>query len=108
MCAVAWTSQLDAAFGAAQLVVGGVAVYPAAGTDRGVVSVPCGEGHAEALLVRGTAREGTWRLELRGPIEPGSLRPLAGEVLSVTPDAAVFRTHGKAGERFVLAYRARP
>jgi hypothetical protein len=57
----------------------------------------------------GAGAGGTWRVELGGVrgLERGSVRVLAGEVLSVGPDAVVFRLKGRAGERFGLAFSVR-
>jgi hypothetical protein len=105
---VAWTSQLDVAGGAGQVVLGTAAAYPGHGAVNGAASVPCGDGHLEAVLVRAAGRAGTWRLALEGgDVQPESVRPVAGEVMLATSGAVVFRVHGRAGERLVLSFRTR-
>jgi hypothetical protein len=105
---VAWTSQLDVAGGAGQVVLGMTAAYPGHGAVSGSASVRCGDGHLEAVLVRAAGRAGTWRLVLEGgDVQPESVRPVAGDVVLATSGAVVFRVQGRAGERFVLSYRTR-
>jgi hypothetical protein len=57
--------------------------------------------------VREASGPGVWRLDFEpAAIEPGSLRVLAGEPVSVGPTSVVFRLSGRAGERLSFAVRA--
>jgi hypothetical protein len=62
----------------------------------------------EGLVLEGQGQAGTWRFELAGALEPGSLRVEVGDVLLVTETALVFRVGGRAGERVAFQFRARP
>lgn len=64
-----------------------------------------GENRVEAQLVEATGQGGTWRFDLNGLAEPGSVRVVAGEAVLITADAIVFRLKGSAGERVVFAFR---
>jgi PKD repeat protein len=80
---------------------------PPPGASSWTVEPRTGDNRLEAQVQAGGA--GTWRLELTGVrgLEPGTLRVLAGEVVSVGPDAVVFRLKGRAGERVSLAFTVR-
>jgi uncharacterized repeat protein (TIGR02543 family) len=80
---------------------------PSPGASTWTVSPRAGDNRLDAHLQAGG--EGTWSLELAGiaGLERGSLRVLSGEVVSVGPDAVVFRLKGRAGERFSLAVTVR-
>ena len=82
-------------------------VPPAPGQSAWTIEPRAGDNRLEAQV--GGAAAGTWRVELAGVrgLEPGSVRVLAGEVMSVGPDAVVFRLKGRAGERFGLAFAVR-
>ena len=80
---------------------------PSPGASTWTVAPRVGDNRLDAQVQAGAA--GTWRLELSGVagLEQGSLRVLAGEVVSVGPDAVVFRLKGRAGERLSLAFTVR-
>jgi PKD repeat protein len=80
---------------------------PSPGPSTWAVAPRVGDNRLDAHVQAGAA--GTWRLELAGVagLEKGSLRVLSGEVVSVGPDAVVFRLKGRAGERFSLAFTVR-
>jgi hypothetical protein len=80
---------------------------PSPGTSTWTVAPRAGDNRLDAQVQTGAS--GTWRLELAGVagLEKGSLRVLAGEVVSVGPDAVVFRLKGRAGERVSLAFTVR-
>jgi PKD repeat protein len=101
-------SRLEAAGARLQATLNGAPLAPPApGMSAWAIEPRAGDNRLEAQLGEGAA--GTWRLELAGVrgLEPGSVRALAGDVISVGPDAVVFRLKGRAGERFGLAFRAR-
>jgi hypothetical protein len=80
---------------------------PPPGASSWTVAPRPGDNRLDAQVQAGAA--GTWRLELSGiaGLEKGSLRVLAGEVVSVGPDAVVFRLKGRAGERMSLGFSVR-
>jgi PKD repeat protein len=80
---------------------------PSPGPSTWAVAPRAGDNRLDAQVQAGAA--GTWRLELAGVagLEKGSLRVLSGEVVSVGPDAVVFRLKGRAGERFSLGFTVR-
>ena len=80
---------------------------PSPGASTWTVAPRAGDNRIDAQTQAGAA--GTWRLELAGVsgLEKGSLRVLAGEVVSVGPDVVVFRLKGRAGERMSLAFTVR-
>jgi PKD repeat protein len=80
---------------------------PPPGASTWTVEPRTGDNRLEAQLQAGAA--GTWRLELAGVqgLVRGSLRVLAGEVVSLGPDAVVFRLKGRAGERVSLGFTVR-
>jgi uncharacterized repeat protein (TIGR02543 family) len=80
---------------------------PSPGSSTWTVTPRAGDNRLEAQVQAGAA--GTWRLELAGVrgLDRGSVRVLAGEVVSIGPDAVVFRLKGRAGERFGLAFTIR-
>jgi PKD repeat protein len=80
---------------------------PSPGASTWTVAPRAGDNRLDAQTQAGAT--GTWRLELAGVagLEKGSLRVLAGEVVSVGPDAVVFRLKGRAGERMSLAFTVR-
>jgi hypothetical protein len=102
------TSDLRLAGGSGRVVINGRGSLPAgAGPWRASVGLQAGENLVEALVVEGRGRSGSWRFELGGGIEPGSLRVDAGEVTLVTENAVVFRVNGRAGERLAFRFHAR-
>jgi hypothetical protein len=77
--------------------------------DTAQMSARAGENRIEGRLTRDGAR-GTWRFDLgaNARLEPGSLRVLAGEPVTVTGDAVVFRVRGKIGEQVIFTFRLKP
>jgi hypothetical protein len=61
----------------------------------------------EGVLVNGDGRSGTWRFELGGLFEPGSLQVIAGDAAIVTANTVVFRLAGRPGERVAFTFRSR-
>jgi hypothetical protein len=62
--------------------------------------------HVEAVLTEGRG-PGAWVFTFAdGTLQPGSLAPLAGDVLQVGPRTIVFRSAGRPGER--VAFRFQP
>jgi hypothetical protein len=82
-------------------------VPPAPGQSAWTIEPRAGDNRLEAQV--GDAAAGTWRVELAGVhgLERGSVHVLSGEVVSVGPDAVVFRLKGRAGERLGLAFAVR-
>ena len=80
---------------------------PAPGQSLWTIEPRAGDNRLEAQAADGAV--GTWRVDLAGVrgLTRGTLRVLAGEVVSVGPDAVVFRLKGRAGERFGLAFDVR-
>jgi hypothetical protein len=103
---VRWSSQLDVAGASAQVVVNGrTAAFVGQGRSVGGADAARGVNRVEATLVRADGRAGTWRIELDSAVTPGSLRVLAGDVVTAGPTAVVFRMRGQPGERVVFAFR---
>lgn len=100
----AWRSILDApgARGTVRVGAQSFAVEPG---ERLFEHPPAEETVVEALVTAG--RGGTWRFEAAdaGAVEPGSLRVIAGEALSIGPASIAFRIGRDA--RVVFAYRTR-
>lgn len=107
--AVSVASELALAGGEGQLVLNGLSAwFQGSGQRELAASARRGENRIEATVAFATRAPGTWRLELRGAIRPGSLRVLAGEVLAITPASVLFRVQGRAGERLVLLFHSGP
>jgi hypothetical protein len=105
--AAAWESTLDVEGGRGQIVVDGQSLrYQERGRDQ--ASLPAGPGPRQvvAQLVSARGRPGTWSFRFPAAV-PGSLRPIAGDVLQVTPDQITFRLAGKPGERVVFTFETR-
>jgi hypothetical protein len=102
---VSWASTLELPGGAGRLVVAGRAFEQAPGAASGSLAAPDGELRIEGVVEAAAGRAGSWRLELAGPVVPGSLRVLAGDPLLLGPTAVVFRLSGRVGERVALAVR---
>jgi hypothetical protein len=107
--ALVWTSDLAVSGATAQVVVNGAqgAFLPSGITRRSMDGRP-GVNRLEAQLVTSQGRPGTWRFELEGSFEPGSLRVVAGDVLALTDRTVLFRLSGRPGERVLLVYRTSP
>jgi hypothetical protein len=102
-----WTGHLGVAGAEGQVVVDGA--FGAFQERLGQHGVPVAPGthRVEATLLGGDGRPGTWRFELAGTFEPGSLRAVAGEAAAVGPDTIVFRLRGRPGERVVFSVTTR-
>jgi hypothetical protein len=104
---VSFASILDVPDATARVSVNGVLT---ASQSRGRVQA-VGESRARAGRIEGSiqsasGKPGTWRFELAGSFEAGSLRVLAGDVALLTPDVVVFRLSGRAGERVIFTFSA--
>lgn len=99
-----WRSTLAAA-GARGVVSSGTRSVSTGAGER-LVDLPGADETIVTAVVEG-GRAGTWRFEAQEPdaLEPGSLRVLSGEALSVGPSSVAFRVG--PGTRVVFAYRAR-
>jgi len=103
---VSVSSQLEMPDGSGQVVLNGQAVfYQRPGRGQSSAAARPGPGRLEATIVTASGRPGTWRFEMSGGFEPGSLRAIAGEVVMVTADAIVFRIVGRVGERVVFGFQ---
>jgi len=103
-----WVSDLDLAGARGQVVVDGVnATFQSRGPQQGAIDPTPGLHRVEATVVSAEDRPGTWRFQLAGPLAPGSLRVVAGTVVSSGEGALLFRLSGKAGERIVFVFRVR-
>jgi hypothetical protein len=103
-------SRMDVAGARAQATMNEVPLAPPApGVSTWTIEPRLGENRIEAQLLEGAGKAGTWRLELASvpSLERGSLRVLAGDVVSLGPDTVVFRLKGRSGERITLAFTAR-
>jgi hypothetical protein len=105
---LAWTSDLGLEKGRLQLVIGGEAVFAAAGRSYGTTKLAAGETRVEATVVEAGGKAGLWRFEVIGSqVAPGSLRVLGGEALAVGGTSATFRLRGVVGERVVFTFTRR-
>jgi hypothetical protein len=101
-----WESTLDVDGGRGQVVVDGQNVrYQERGREEARLGERPGLRHVVAQLVSAKGRPGTWSFRLTAAA-PGSLRPIAGDVLQVTPDQITFRLAGRPGERIVFTFEA--
>lgn len=105
-----WTSVLQVKDGWGQVVLnGGYASYPTEGRSLGDGEARAGENRIEAQLVRSARQPGTWTFDLAGQVQPGTVRVLAGQAVSVGAESVTFRVQGEPGERVVFTFRpARP
>jgi PKD repeat protein len=105
--AVRWRSVLDAPGARGTLRAGSqtIAVEP----GERLLELPGAEETVIEASVTGP-RGGTWRFEAadEGAVEPGSLRVIAGEALSVGPASIAFRTGRETRVVFAFRTRARP
>jgi hypothetical protein len=102
-----WESDLSVEGGRLQLVVNGSAVsYPDAGRAYGMGAFVEGTNHVEATLVQGSGKAGQWRFEFVGSqaIAPGSIRVVAGEVVTMAEGSVTFRLKGTPGERIAFTF----
>jgi uncharacterized repeat protein (TIGR02543 family) len=106
---VRWTSQIDAPEAAGQTFLnGGQAGEQRSGRAEVRAEARAGSNHVEAVLTAARGA-GLWRFEFPDgqAMEPGSLLPLQGEVVSATGQAIVFRLKGQAGERVAFSFRTK-
>jgi len=104
---VAWESDLSLEGGRLQLVVNGTAVfYPGVGRAYGMGVFVEGTNHVEATLVEGSGKAGQWRFEFLGSqaIAPGSIRVVAGEVVTIAESSVTFHLKGTPGERIAFTF----
>ena len=99
---VSWSSSLEIEDGRGLLSLGDDGRVVARGRAMGISAPRSGHNLLEAELLAGRGA-GSWRFEIAGAV-PGSLRPVAGEVLLLTADAITFRLEGKPGERVAFSY----
>jgi len=99
---VSWSSSLEIEDGRGRLSFGAEGRVVPRGRAMGISAPRSGHNLLEAVLLTGRG-VGSWRFEIAGAV-PGSLRPVAGEVLLLTADAIVFRLEGKPGERVAFSY----
>jgi hypothetical protein len=102
-----WTSTLDAAGGSGQVVVDGILGAFQQRVGQRLQRLRSGRHRMEGVLVNGDGRSGTWRFELGGLFEPGSLQVIAGDPAAVTANTVVFRLAGRPGERVAFTFRNR-
>jgi len=103
-----WSSDLAVDGGRLQVVVNGSATsFPARGRAYGVASLVEGENRVEAVLVESAGRAGLWRFDLMSSqaVVPGSLRVIAGDVVSIASNSVTFRLRGESGERIVFTFQ---
>jgi len=103
-----WSSDLAVQGGRLQVVVNGAsASFPATGRAYGVASLADGENRVEAVLVESKGKAGLWRFDLMNSqaIAPGSIRVIAGDVVSIAATSVTFRLRGESGERIVFTFQ---
>jgi PKD repeat protein len=104
---VHFTSQLEVPEGEGHVLTNGTLSSPVqAGRSSIGFEKRAGTNRVEAVLVAATGRPGAWRFDFSGhsSFRPGSLRVLAGTVVSLTGDAIVFQLQGRPGERIAFAF----
>jgi hypothetical protein len=104
---IAWSSDLAVEAGRVQLIVNAASpAFPGRGRSFGTSRLVAGENRVEATLVEAAGKGGLWRIDLRPEeaILSGSLRVIAGEVVSVGPTSVTFRMSGRPGERVVFSF----
>ena len=101
-----WSSDLDVEGGRLQLVVNGSAAsYPDRGRAYGIAAFVDGANRVEATLVDGKGKAGVWRFEFLGAEGvDGSIRVLAGDVVTVAATSISFRLKGTPGERIAFTF----
>ena len=103
-----WTSDLQVPGGRGQVVVDGThATFHESGARQGWAESRASRHRIEGTLVTADGRAGTWRFRLEGPLAPGSLRVIAGEVAAIAADTITFRLAGRPGERVVFTFVGR-
>jgi PKD domain len=105
---VRWSSDLAVDGGRLQLVMNGShASFAERGRADGAASLVEGENRVEAVLVEAAGKPGLWRFDLVNSeaVVPGSLRVVAGEVVSIASSSLTFRLRGVAGERIVFTFQ---
>ena len=103
---LAWSSDLDVEGGRLQLVVNGSAAsYPDRGRAYGMSAFVDGANRVEATLVEGKGKAGVWRFEFLGAEGvDGTIRVLAGDVVTVAATSISFRLKGTPGERIAFTF----
>jgi hypothetical protein len=106
---LAWSSDLDVEGGRLQLVVNGsAALYPDSGRVYGMSAFVDGANRVEATLVDGRGKVGVWRFEFLGSqVADGSIRVIAGDVVTVAATSISFRLKGAPGERIAFTFEKR-
>jgi hypothetical protein len=104
--ALAWSSDLGVEGGRLQVIVNGTsASYPEAGRAYGMAALVDGPNHVEATLVDGKGKAGLWRFEfLSSQAVAGSLRVVAGDVVTLGATSVTFRLGGNPGERIAFTF----
>ena len=107
--ALAWSSELGVEGGRLQVIVNGAsASYPEVGRAFGVAALVDGPNHVEATLVDAKGKAGLWRFELlSSQAVAGSLRVVAGDVVTVGATSVTFRLRGNPGERIAFTFDKR-
>jgi hypothetical protein len=100
---MAWSSDLDLEGGRLQVIVNGSAAYPDRGRAYGMSTFVDGANRVEATLVDGKGKAGVWRFEFLGGVD-GSIRALAGDVVTVAATSISFRLKGTPGERIAFTF----
>jgi hypothetical protein len=105
-----WTSQLDVAGGSGQVVVNRTdPAFVGVGPVSATVDVGEGEHTVEAWLISGEGRPGVWRFVFDSPSGTRlAVRPIAGDIVQITPAGISFRLQGRPGERIVFGLRTEP
>jgi hypothetical protein len=106
LASVLWSSELTVPDGHGQVLANStqaVVVGPGRGELR--LDVRPGRNRVEAILAASGAEGGLWRFSLAaGPVHPGSLRALAGDVVAIGPGMIAFEVQGHPGERVAFAF----
>jgi hypothetical protein len=105
---VSFLSDLGVPGSAGQIVVNGRgAVFVGPGRSPLFAEVRPGVNRVEAVLVHGRGEVGSWRFELDGAVEPGSLHVVAGNGVRLEDRLVELRLEGHAGERLVFTFVGR-
>jgi len=105
---VTWTSDLTLPDGRLQVVFNGSAAsFPGRGRSHGMASLAEGENRVEAIVVEAAGKAGLWRFDLISAqsVRAGSLRVIAGDVVSIASNSITFRLRGEPGERVVFTFQ---
>jgi hypothetical protein len=106
VASVVWSSELTVPDGQGQVLANAteaVVLGPGRGELR--LDVRSGRNQVEAILAAAGAEGGVWRFTLAaGPVRPGSLRALAGDVVAIGAGMIAFEVQGHPGERVAFAF----